>query len=114
MNIKKIKRRCEVRGCRNKVDAYLIAKTREVWNTPCICKECLKDALSSIEALEKAKNEADVTISSVADNEPEPNEVIVDVTEESPISVTEDTVTTKAEVKPKTTASAKKKPTKKK
>jgi hypothetical protein len=62
-----------------------------------------------------------VTISSVADIEPEPKEVIEDAVEDFPISVAEDTVTEpkvaetpKPITKPKTKANGKKKTNKKK
>lgn len=111
MNIKRVKRRCEVRGCKNKADVFLIARSREVWNTPAICKECLKDALAEIDAHTEVK--AEVTVPSVAEKEPEPVEVIETVTEDSHISATEDAVT-KTEEKPKTTSATKKKVNKKK
>ena len=92
----------------------------------------MKDALASIEnyvepvVVKKERTslfyhpELEVTPSSVADIEPEPQEVIETVTEEMPISVAEEAVTIvpeepKPEVpKPKTTANAKKKPNKRK
>lgn len=130
MFVKKFKRKCDVRGCKNISDVFLISKRREMGNTIAICRECMKEALSSTESyIEPVKvkkelkplfphPELDVTLSSVADSEPELKEVIVDVTEENPISVTEDTVTIdepKADVpKQRTLANTKKKPNKKK
>ena len=103
-------------------------------NTIAICTECLKEAQSSIDGYVEEKKmvnkvvkplfphpELDVTISSVADEEPEPVEVIEEATEENPISVAEDTVTVeepkptpKPIQKPKTTNNSKKKTNKKK
>ena len=131
MYVKKIKRICGVRGCKN-TEVFAISKTKEMGNSVIICKDCLKDALASIEnyvepvVVKKERTslfyhpELEVTPSSVADIEPEPQEVIETVTEEMPISVAEEAVTIvpeepKSEApKPKTTANAKKKPNKRK
>lgn len=121
MNVKKIKRICGVRGCKN-TDVFALSKTREVGNSVIICKDCLKDALASTENyVAPAKvvterkplfyhPELDVTLSSVAVDEPKPQEVIVADAEDNHISVAEDTVTPSA---PKPN-NAKKKPVKKK
>ena len=130
MFVKRFKRKCDVRGCKNTSDVFLISQRREMGNTIAICRSCMKEALASTESYVepvKVKKEVrplfphpelDVTLSSVADTEPELNEVIVDVTEENPISVTEDTVTIdepKADVsKQRTPANNKKKSNKKK
>lgn len=133
MFVKKFKRKCSVRGCKNVTDVYLISRRREMGNTVGICKDCLKDALASIDGYIEPEKvikvdrplfyhpETKVTLSSVADNEPEPVEVIEKVTEEVSISVAEDTVTNipnKEEApieapKPKATSKAKKKTNKK-
>jgi hypothetical protein len=130
MYIKKIKRICGVRGCKN-TDSFALSKTREMGNSVIICKDCLKDALQSVDNYvepEKVKKERtslfyhpelEVTPSSVADVEPEPQEVIEAVTEEMPISVAEEAVTIpekpKSEVhKPKTATNNKKNTNKKK
>ena len=75
-------------------------------NTIAICTECLKEAQATIDGYVEEKKvvkkevkplfphpELNVTLSSVADVEPEPKEVIEDTTEETQISVAEDTVT---------------------
>ena len=106
MFIKKFKRKCDVRGCKNTADVFLISKRREMGNTIAICTECLKEAQASIDGYVEEKKaikiedkplfphpEIDVTLSSVADAEPEPVEVIDAVTEDIPIPVAEDTVT---------------------
>ena len=129
MFVKKFKRKCDVRGCKNTSDVFLISQRREMGNTIAICRSCMKEALASTESYTepvKVKKEVrplfphpelDVTLSSVADTEPEPQEVIVDVTEENPISVTEDTVTIdepKADVPQQRTPANNKKKAKKK
>lgn len=95
-------------------------------NTIGICTDCLKEAMSSIENYTepvKVKKEIkplfhhpelDVTISSVADKEPEPQEVIEETTEEIPISVAEDTVTKEEPITTTVTQSNSKKKTNKK
>ena len=113
MFVKKFKRKCDVRGCKNTVDVFLISKRREMGNTIAICTECLKDAQASIDGYVEEKKvvykedrplfphpELDVTLSSVAENEPEPQEVIEEATEDTSILVAEDTVTNYTEEKP--------------
>lgn len=110
MFVKRFKRKCSVRGCKNTTNVYLVSKRREMGNTIGICTDCLKEAAASIENYTeppKVKKEVKslfphpelkVTLSSVADNkEPELKEVIENVTEETLISVTEDTVTPQKE-----------------
>ena len=106
MFVKKFKRKCDVRGCKNVVNTFLISKRREMGNTIAICTDCLKEAQSSIDGYVEEKKtikavnkplfphpELEVTLSSVAENI-EPKEVIEEKTEDIPISVTGDTVTT--------------------
>lgn len=111
MYIKKFRKKCDVRGCKNVSDVFIISRRSEISNTVAICKYCLQDALKSIdgyvEEIKKPKPTAslfphpertikkDVAISSVADDTPpNPTEVIDDVTKDALIdSVTEDTVT---------------------
>lgn len=134
MNVKKIKRKCGVRGCKNIDNVYIISKTREMSNSLILCSECMKSALAETETYvepPKVKKEVkslfphpelNVTLSSVADEEPEPEEVIEDIKTEDDILVTEDTVTideilnaTPDEVKkPTKSVSSKKKTNKKK
>ncbi|MCK9477988.1 MAG: hypothetical protein M0R40_00615 [Firmicutes bacterium] len=47
MNIKKLKRRCMVRGCKS-VDTYAISQTREAGNSVIVCKSCLESALKEM------------------------------------------------------------------
>ena len=107
MFVKKFKRKCDVRGCKNTANVFLVSKRREMGNTIAICTDCLKEAQSSIDGYVEQKKsvikvnvplfphpELNVTLSSVADEEPKPIEVIEEkVTEETPILVAEDTVT---------------------
>lgn len=111
MFVKKFKKKCGVRGCKNISDVFIISRRREMGNTVAMCRECMVDALKAtdgyVEEVKARKPIAplfphpeikeDVTLSSVADEieEPEPKEVIEEVTEDTPIdSVAEDTVTT--------------------
>lgn len=50
MYVRKIKRRCGVRGCKS-IEAFAISKTREAGNSIIICKECLKEANKSVAEL---------------------------------------------------------------
>jgi hypothetical protein len=56
MYVKKIKRKCGVRGCKN-TESYAISKTREMGNSIIACKECLMDALATIEEQYKSIEE---------------------------------------------------------
>ena len=106
MFVKKFRRKCDVRGCKNTANVFLVSKRREMGNTIAVCTDCLKEAQSSIDGYVEEKKavvkedrplfphpELDVTLSSVAEPEPEPQEVIEPETEELPVSVAEDTVT---------------------
>lgn len=48
MYVKKLKRKCSVRGCSN-TDTYSISHSSEAGNTVIICKSCLGKALSAID-----------------------------------------------------------------
>ena len=114
MFVKRFKRKCDVRGCKNTANVFLISKRREMGNTIAICTDCLKEAQASVDGYVEEKKavvkvnrplfphpELDVTLSSVAEGEPKPEEVIEDVTEDAHISsVAEDTVTTTEEPEP--------------
>lgn len=50
MYIKRVKRKCSVRGCKN-TDCFAISRTHEIGNTIIICKDCLNDASASIEKI---------------------------------------------------------------
>lgn len=124
MFVKRFKRKCDVRGCKNTANVFLVSKRREMGNTIAICTDCLKEAQASIDGYVEEKKavvkvdkplfphpELEVTTSSVTDTEElKPQEVIDMITEESPLSVTEDTVTIDEPAPPKTsTKKAKKK-----
>ena len=105
MFIKKFKKKCGVRGCKNTQNVFLISQRREMGNTVAICRDCLKEALSSTdnytEPVKVKKEEKplfphpelEVTLSSVAVEEPEPQEVIEKAAEDVHKAVAEDTVT---------------------
>lgn len=52
MYVKKIKRKCGVRGCKN-IESYAISKGREMGNSIIACKECIMEALAIIEEQNK-------------------------------------------------------------
>lgn len=124
MFIKKFKRKCDVRGCKNTANVFLISKRREMGNTIAICTDCLKEAQSTIDGYVEEKKaivkedkplfphpELKVTLSSVIEKEPKPVEVIDAVSEDVP-TVAEDTVTIEGPIidtKPKATTNGKKK-----
>ena len=107
MQIKKVKRICGVRGCKNTHNVYALSRSREMGNSVIMCRDCMKDAFDStdenyVEPIKPKRErkplfyhpESAVAVPSVAEKEPTtPQEVIEDVTEESHISVAEDTVT---------------------
>lgn len=90
MFIKKIKRICSVRGCKNTQNVFIISRRREVGGSVAICTDCMRDAIKDTESYkepEKAKTtirplfphlelKQDVTTSNVDDftEEVEPNE----------------------------------------
>ncbi len=104
MFVKRFKKKCGVRGCKNTSNVFLISKRREMGNTIAMCRDCMKEALTSTDNYTepvKVKKEdkplfphpeLEVTLSSVAVEEPEPQEVVDASTEDVPISA-EDTVT---------------------
>lgn len=140
MFIKKFRRKCDVRGCKNTQNVFLLSKRREFGNTVAVCRDCLEKALAQtdnyIEVVKVKREpqplfphpELNVTLSSVAEIEPEPIEVIEEATEDNDDIVTEDTVAeepmlttketaeaiSKLEVDYKKTTTAKKKSNKKK
>lgn len=54
MNVKKIRRVCDVRGCKNK-DTYTITRRSETGNSIIICEDCLKEALAAVKAMKPKK-----------------------------------------------------------
>jgi hypothetical protein len=80
MYVKKIKRKCGVRGCKNTV-SYAISKSREMGNSIIACKECLLEALAVIEEQNKPVTEnfpeaeaVDETVSDAPAEEEAPTE----------------------------------------
>ena len=138
MYVKKFRRKCSVKGCKNVDNVYIISQRRDIGGSIAICTECLKEAQTNVDGyVEEAKvirepqplfyhpeAKPEVTLSSVADIEPEPQEVIEEVTEDISISVAEDSVTNEEPIPPTSThlpsrakptnSGAKKKPNKKK
>lgn len=47
MKVKKIKKKCEVRGCKN-TDTFALTNTNEFGNSIIICEECLKRAVKAV------------------------------------------------------------------
>lgn len=47
MFIKRVKRKCSVRGCKN-TDCFAISRTHEIGNTVIICQKCADDVLNAI------------------------------------------------------------------
>lgn len=43
MYLRKVKRKCSVRGCKN-TQAYSVSKTREAGNSIIMCKQCMDEA----------------------------------------------------------------------
>ena len=54
MFVRKVKRKCSVRGCKS-TDCFAISRTREVGNTVIICKSCLGNALASLDEIDPKK-----------------------------------------------------------
>ena len=58
MNIRKLKRKCSVRGC-SCTDVYALSLTRECGNSVIICKGCLEKALKEVNKSEKKGKKED-------------------------------------------------------
>lgn len=81
MNVRKMKMRCDVKGCKN-VDSYCISRSAELGGVV-ICEDCLRDALTAIENYVEPKKKTDTkppelfysgiedTVSEVSDNDDE-------------------------------------------
>ena len=57
MNVRKMKMRCDVKGCKN-VDSYCISRSAELGGVV-ICEGCLRDALAAIENYVEPKKKTD-------------------------------------------------------
>lgn len=55
MYIKRIKRKCCVRGCKN-TETFAISKSKEMGNSIIVCEKCLKQAIEAIESLPSPSN----------------------------------------------------------
>ena len=123
MFVKRFKRKCDVRGCKNTTNVYLVSKRREMGNTIAICTDCMKEIQKSVEGYVEEKKvvvredkplfphpELEVTLSSV--DEPEPQEVIEEVAEDN--TVTEGTVAIDEPIIEEPTTTPKKRNTSKK
>lgn len=71
MRVRKVKRKCNVFGCKN-TDCYALTKWSEFGNSVVACKNCLKEALEAIEEAEKATAKAENSIPKVAEPAAEP------------------------------------------
>ena len=57
MYVKKLKRRCSVRGCKN-IDTFAISCTREMGNPVIVCRACMEAALAKISETKPQENTA--------------------------------------------------------
>ena len=51
MFVRQVKRKCNVRGCKN-TDCFAISRTREIGNTVIACKSCLGEAIGAINEID--------------------------------------------------------------
>jgi len=73
MNFKEVKRKCAVRGCRNRTSVAL-SRVREFGESVLICRECLADAAEAVfpfEGEEPAAEENPANENPAGENEPE-------------------------------------------
>ena len=87
MYVKKIKRKCGVRGCKN-TETYAISKSREAGNSIIACKNCLIEALAEIElkyapaeAVDEAPTEA---VTEAIEEAPAVDEAVAEAPTEAP------------------------------
>ena len=59
MNVKKIKRKCAVKGCKN-VETFTISKVRDFGDTVLICPSCLAEALKAVKNYGKVKPKTNI------------------------------------------------------
>ena len=69
MRVRKVRRKCGVRGCKN-INAYSITLASEFGNSVIICKDCLEKALGAIEAAEADAPPAEPVTNTEADAPP--------------------------------------------
>ena len=48
MYLRKVKRKCSVRGCKN-TQAYAVSRTREAGNSIIMCKQCMEEAAKAVQ-----------------------------------------------------------------
>lgn len=70
MNVKKIKRKCDVRGCGN-TDSFCISRSRELGGSVIICKRCLSEALEEL----SPPTEAETTPADIEEQEADGDKV---------------------------------------
>lgn len=58
MNFRKVRRICNVRGCRN-TDCYAVSRSRETGYSVIMCADCIKDAFNTLTEKENAVYAAD-------------------------------------------------------
>ena len=83
MYVKKIKRKCGVRGCKN-TETYAISKSREMGNSIIACKECMLEALAEIEVKYAPVVEETSTEAVTETEAPAVDEVVDEVVDEAP------------------------------
>ena len=71
MKIKKIRRICGVKGCKNKHNVYTIARSRELGGV-IICEDCLIDAIKAIDELNKSEEVTEAVEAIVAPKKKNP------------------------------------------
>ena len=49
MFVKKFRRKCSVKGCKNVDNVYIISKRRDMGNSIAMCTDCLKEAQASVD-----------------------------------------------------------------
>lgn len=58
MNVRKLKKRCDVRGCKS-LDTFCISRSCEFGGSVIICESCLREALAAIENYVEPKKKTD-------------------------------------------------------
>lgn len=84
MYVKKLKRKCGVKGCKH-TETFTISKNREMGNSVIVCKECLIEALNTIEEQNKPiefEKAEPVKVAEQAEEQHE--EAVAEITEEKP------------------------------
>lgn len=98
MYVKKLRRKCNVRGCKNTV-SYATSKTREMGNSVIICTDCLKATLEAIEESENLTFKEATPIAMPTEATQKPTEAFVE--EDKVNTPTEEETLVEAEKTPK-------------